>query len=117
MAPPLTYSEFIYLRRYAAKYPPAQKKNQRLGETPLILGAQNASVEVVAALLEEKDTDIAALNVRFHFLSKLYCDYFYYYYHSVWKKTSLPLFLFILPPPSFFLLMNLLLFLVSLFLC
>ncbi|CAM9353056.1 unnamed protein product, partial [Scytosiphon promiscuus] len=36
-------------------------RNQ-LGETPLILGAQNGSVEVVAALLEENDTDVAALN-------------------------------------------------------
>lgn len=37
---------------------------QRLSETPLILGAQNGSVEVVAALLEEDDTDVAAVNVR-----------------------------------------------------
>ncbi|CAN0166760.1 unnamed protein product, partial [Ectocarpus sp. 13 AM-2016] len=29
----------------------------RLTETPLILGAQNASIEVVAALLEEPNTD------------------------------------------------------------
>eukprot|EP00903_Cladosiphon_okamuranus_P011803 g11091.t1 len=35
----------------------------RISETPLILGAQNASVEVVAALLEEEGTDIAAVNV------------------------------------------------------
>ncbi|CAM9545684.1 unnamed protein product [Ectocarpus fasciculatus] len=34
----------------------------RLTETPLILGAQNASIEVVAALLEEPDADIVAVN-------------------------------------------------------
>ena len=46
--------------------PPSSSDRQRLSETPLILGAQNASVEVVAALLEEPGTDIAALNVSTH---------------------------------------------------
>ncbi|CAM9819549.1 unnamed protein product, partial [Laminaria digitata] len=32
------------------------------GETPLILGAQNGSLECVAALLEEPDTDVTAAN-------------------------------------------------------
>ena len=37
--------------------------HQQPGETPLILGAQNGSLECVAALLENADTDVTATNV------------------------------------------------------
>lgn len=37
--------------------------DQRLGETPLIVGTQRGHREVVVALLEQEGTDVSAANV------------------------------------------------------